>query len=347
MTDEQRPVVADVRGLEVHFPVWRNGRRMVARAVDGVDLVLHEREIVALVGESGCGKTTIARTVMRLENATAGTVHIDGVEVTRLSGARLRRLRDRFQMIFQDPFDSLPANATALEVIEDGLRIHRRDLSASDRKRAALDALASCGLNPPERFANRRVFQLSGGQRQRVAIAAVLVLEPRLIVADEPVSMLDVSLRAGVIRLLLDLRERTGNATLFITHDLALAGVFADRVAVLYLGKIVEEGPAAAVIGAPAHPYTRALVDVMPVPEGMRDGPRSILTGDTPSATEVPVGCRFAPRCPLFRQLGEPARCRSEQPELEPVTGDIRHRIACHFSARGDDRPLSAEREST
>ncbi|WP_431232367.1 ABC transporter ATP-binding protein [Mycolicibacterium psychrotolerans] len=325
-----KPVVAEVRDLHVHFPVRHGRRRLIARAVDGVDLSVHQGEILALVGESGCGKTTVARTIMRLVEASSGSVSVGGIDITHARGGALRRARREFQMIFQDPFESLPVNATAVDVVSEGLAIHRGDLDAASRRQAALAALEMCGLTPAEAVAQRRIFQLSGGQRQRVAIAAALVLEPRLLVADEPVSMLDVSLRAGVIRVLLDMRERLDVAILFITHDLALAGVFADRVAVLYLGRVVEQGPAAEVIGTPRHPYTRALVDVMPKADGGRRGAPALLTGEPPNATAATPGCRFAARCPLYRQLGEPERCRAEQPLLRAATTD--HAVACHFS---------------
>jgi oligopeptide/dipeptide ABC transporter ATP-binding protein len=324
------PVIAEIRDLRVHFPVRHGHRRLTARAVDGVDLTISEREIVALVGESGCGKTTVARTIMRLQEASAGSVSIGGVDITHARGRALRRLRSDFQMIFQDPFESLPVNATAHDVVTEGLRIHRSNLDAAACRAAALSALEMCGLTPAAAIAERRMFQLSGGQRQRVAIAAALAVEPRLLVADEPVSMLDVSLRAGVIRVLLDLRERLGVAMLFITHDLALAGVFADRVAVLYLGRVLEQGAAADVIGRPQHPYTRALVGVMPKAGGGRPGPRALLTGEPPNATATAPGCRFAPRCPLYRELGEPDRCRTEEPALHDISAD--HAVACHFS---------------
>ncbi|TGD90388.1 ABC transporter ATP-binding protein [Mycolicibacterium sp. CH28] len=325
-----KPVVAEIRDLRVHFPVRHGRTRLLARAVDGVNLTVREGEIVALVGESGCGKTTVARTIMRLAEATSGSVSVGGADITHTRGRELRRLRRDFQMIFQDPFESLPVNATALDVVSEGLAIHRTDLDATARRGVALAALEMCGLTPAGAIAERRIFQLSGGQRQRVAIAAALALEPRLLVADEPVSMLDVSLRAGVIRVLLDMRERLGVAILFITHDLALAGVFADRVAVLYLGQVVEQGPAAQVIGSPRHPYTRALVDVMPKAGAGRRLTRALLTGEPPNVTGEAVGCRFAPRCPLYRELGEPQRCRTEQPALQEAVPE--HAVACHFS---------------
>ncbi|WP_458315459.1 oligopeptide/dipeptide ABC transporter ATP-binding protein [Mycolicibacterium brisbanense] len=318
--------VAEITDLHVHFPIRHGRRRLLARAVDGVDLTIDEREIVALVGESGCGKTTIARTIMRLAEATSGSVAIGGVDITHLSGRKLRTMRRDFQMIFQDPFESLPANSTAFDLVAEGLAIHRRGIDATARRQATLAALAACGL--PESVAGRRMFELSGGQRQRVAIASAVAVEPRLLVADEPVSMLDVSLRAGILRVLLDLRERLGIATLFITHDLALAGVFADRVAVLYLGRIVEQGVGTEVIANPAHPYTRALVDVMPRPDGRRTA-RALLTGEPPNPTTEITGCRFAARCPLFHTLGSPERCTTEPPALRSISAD--HAVACHF----------------
>lgn len=322
---EQR-AIAEISDLHVHFPIRHGRTRMLARAVDGVSLTIHKGEILALVGESGCGKTTIARTVMRLQDATSGSIEIGGVDITHLGGRQLRTMRRDFQMIFQDPFESLPTNATALDVVTEGVAIHHRHLNSADRRAAAVAALASCGL--PEAISGRRMFELSGGQRQRVAIAAAVAIEPRLLIADEPVSMLDVSLRAGILRVLLDLRERLGIATLFITHDLALAGVFADRVAVLYLGRVVEEGVAAQVIDHPAHPYTRALVDVMPKP-GSRHRPRALLTGEPPNPTTRFAGCRFAPRCPLFAALGAPQRCTTEPPALHSISAE--HTVACHF----------------
>ena len=333
-TEQSSAVIAEIRDLRVHFPVRRGHRRLTARAVDGIDLQIHEGEIVALVGESGCGKTTVARTIMRLQEPSSGSVAIGGVDITRVRGRELRRLRRDFQMIFRDPFECLAPNSTAIDVVTEGLRIHRADLDTAARRTAGLTALEMCGLTPAAAIAERRIFQLSGGQRQRVAIAAALAIEPRLLVADEPVSMLDVSLRAGVIRVLLDLRERLAIAMLFITHDLALAGVFADRVAVLYLGRVVEQGPAAEVIGSPRHPYTAALVGVMPKAGGGHRGPRPILSGEPPNATATVCGCRFRPRCPLYRQLGEPELCQAEEPALPIIASDasVDHVVACHFS---------------
>jgi oligopeptide/dipeptide ABC transporter ATP-binding protein len=341
-----RSVVAEIRDLHVHFPVRHGRQRLISRAVDGVDLSIHDHEILALVGESGCGKTTIARTIMRLQDPTSGSISIGGADVTHVGGRRLRKLRRDFQMVFQDPFSSLPTDATALDVVMAGLVVHRKDLEPAARRAAALEALQDCGLRPASSVAGRRMFQLSGGQRQRVAIAAALAVEPRLVVADEPVSMLDVSVRAGVLRVLLDLRERLGVATLFITHDLALAGVFADRVAVLYLGRVVEEGAAAEVIGNPLHPYTRALVEVMPQLGRTRAGPRRLLTGEPPNPTTVMTGCRFAPRCPLYQALDRPDRCLTEEPTLSATTAD--HSVRCHFSdAQATATPQTATSKTT
>lgn len=336
--------IAEIRELRVHFPVRYGRQRLTARAVDGVDLTIHEGEIVALVGESGCGKTTVARTLMRLQEPSSGSVSVSGVDITRTGGRRLRRLRRDFQMIFQDPFESLPANSAVLDVVTEGLRIHHGELDSAARRAAGLKALVQCGLTPPEAIGERRIFQLSGGQRQRVAIAAALAVEPRLLVADEPVSMLDVSLRAGILRVLLEMRERLNIGILFITHDLALAGVFADRVAVLYLGRVVEQGAAAEVIGNPRHPYTRALVGVIPKTGTARPASHALLTGEPPSATATVTGCAFAPRCPMYRQLGEPTLCRTKQPALRGIddTGPD-HAVACHFPDCGPSHNTEGE----
>lgn len=324
----------EVRDLFVHFPIKHGTHKAVAKAVDGVSLSVASGEILALVGESGCGKTTIARTVMRLEDPTGGHILLGGADVTKVRGRQLRALRREFQMVFQDPFESLDPKTTALETVMEGLRIHSTQLSRGEREREALAALDQAGLRPASRIAGRFLFQLSGGQRQRVAIAAAVALRPRLIVADEPVSMLDISLRAGIIRLMLDLRDQLGISYLFITHDLSLAAVFADRIVVLYLGRVVEEGPAAEVISSPNHPYTRALVSVMPNPDPAVRDARVLLSGEPPNPTEISSGCRFRPRCPLYRALGEPERCHTEDPALQAIADSApsrEHRVACHF----------------
>ena len=339
--------VLRIEDLAVHYPVRRSSRafraREVVRAVDGVSFDVHPGEVLALVGESGCGKTTIARAVMRLVEPTAGRIVFQGNDITHLRGRELRDLRQRFQMVFQDPYESLDPRQTVFETVSEPLLIHGRGHDAGGRRELVHRALERAGLHPPEEIAPRYPHHLSGGQRQRVAIAAAMVLDPTLVVADEPVSMLDVSLRAGILKLMLELRERRDLAYLFITHDLSLAWVVADRIAVIYLGRIVEIGPAADVIGRPRHPYTRALVSVVPVPEAGAAADQILLVGEAPSPTSIPTGCRFAPRCWLRRERGDPQECTTTDPALGGV-GSAGHRAACHFVEGGEEGVSHADR---
>jgi oligopeptide/dipeptide ABC transporter ATP-binding protein len=305
------------------------GRGRPVRAVDGVSLDLRPGEVLALVGESGSGKTTIAQALTRLVEPTSGRIVHHGKDITHLSGGDLRALRRSFQLIFQDPYESLDPRQTVEEIVTEPLLIHGVGKDAAERAALVRRSLGSVGLTPADDYVGRFPHQLSGGQRQRVSIAAAMVLEPELVVADEPVSMLDVSVRAGILRLILDLRAERGFACLFITHDLSLAWVLADRVAVLYLGRVVEIGPAAEIIGAPRHPYTRALVSVIPVPRPNARHKQVILEGETPSPSATPSGCRFHPRCPLRRRLGNPEICERVDPVLEPSGAE--HTAACHF----------------
>ena len=336
-------VVLSVEGLEVHYKVKVPGQRgkVVAKAVDGIDLVVHAGETLALVGESGSGKTSTANAVMRLIEPAAGRIVFEGVDLVPLRGRTLRGMRPRFQMIFQDPFESLDPRRTVLDTVIEPLEINGIGDSSDERRRLALEAISQAGLTPPERMGARYTHQLSGGQRQRVAIAAAMILKPALVVADEPVSMLDVSLRAGILSVMADMRDRLGAAYLFITHDLSLAWMFADRIAVMYLGRIVEEGSSTELIEAPVHPYTRALVSVIPVPEASRNAERTVLRGETPNPSSIPTGCRFHTRCPLYRELGEPSRCREEDPILRAAGSDS-HRAACHFTSHQESTDLAS-----
>ena len=320
-----------IEDLKVEYRAMgaRAGRRTVVRAVDGVDLEIHPGEILALVGESGSGKTTLAHALTRLVEPSAGRIIHRGRDITHLKGAELRRLRRHFQVIFQDPYESLDPRQTAAEIVGEPLSIHEPTLAAGVRQKRILGALHAVGLEPPEEYAGRFPHQLSGGQRQRVSIAAAMVLEPELVVADEPVSMLDVSLRAGILKVMLDLRESRHFAYLFITHDLSLAWVFADRIAVMYLGRIVESGSADEIIRHARHPYTQALVSVIPVPDPSARGERTVLVGETPSPLSIPSGCRFHPRCPLRARLDNPEICERVDPRLESDPGG--HQAACHF----------------
>jgi oligopeptide/dipeptide ABC transporter ATP-binding protein len=320
--------VLSVEDLHVTYEARKRSSRPV-RAVDGVSFQVNPGEVLALVGESGCGKTSIARAVLRLVQPSGGRIVLSGKDITYMSGRALRRIRAEMQMVFQDPYESLDPRQTVFDLVAEPLAIHKRGKNTDERRELVYGAMERAGLHPAADLARRYPHHLSGGQRQRVAIAAAMVLEPSLVVADEPVSMLDVSLRAGILRLMLELRERRDLAYLFITHDLSMAWVVADRIAVVYLGRIVEIGPAADVIGSPKHPYTKALVSVIPAPEAGSAANQIVLVGETPSARNVPSGCRFHPRCWRYEQLGRPGRCTTEDPTTDQANSE--QAAACHF----------------
>jgi len=317
----------ELRGVEVGFPM-RGGR--VARAVDGVDLTVEPGEVLALVGESGCGKTTLARTIVGLERPDAGEVRFEGEPVAR-RGRALRELRRRVQMVFQDPAGALNPRQTIYEAVAEGLRIQK---APGNEEELVARALSRAGLRPPERFFGLYPYEVSGGQRQRVVIAGAMAVGPSLLVADEPVSSLDASVRGEILELMLALVRETGVSILVVTHDLGLAWNVADRVAVMYLGRIVEVGTTEELLGEPKHPYTAALLSVVPEAGGRAP---LILSGETPDPTRIPSGCRFHPRCPLYgsgeaARLGIEERCRGEDPFLAPARGG-RGLAACHATA--------------
>jgi oligopeptide/dipeptide ABC transporter ATP-binding protein len=326
-----QPTLLEVEDLVTRFPVprglvgaaARRPKRSV-RAVDGVSFSLRKGEMLALVGESGSGKTTTAQSILRLVEPESGTIRFDGEDISKVSGGRMRALRRHAQLIFQDPYESLDPRFRVRATVEEPLLIHSEGGGGDERQARVRDALTRAGLTPPDLFLDRYPHELSGGQRQRVAIAASLVLDPELLVADEPVSMLDVSVRAGILTLLDELR-RSGLGILMITHDLSTAAHYADRIAVMYLGRIVEEGPAREVIGNPKHPYTKALISVVPQRDPRATVKPQILTGETPNPIAIPTGCRFHPRCPIAIP-----ECRATDPELRvPAGARADHRAAC------------------
>ena len=334
-----------LEGVEVHFPVRESiadvllrRERGFVRAVDGIDLAIDRGEVLGLVGESGSGKTTTGRVIVKLTRQTAGRIAFDGRDVTRLWGQRsLREFRRRVQIVFQDPYETLNPRQTIHDFVAEPLEVNGL-ARGREREERVMAALESAGLRPATEYAFRYPHELSGGQRQRVVIAGALVMDPELVVADEPVSMLDVSIRTELLQLMLELRRQRNLTYLFITHDLSVAWVIADRIAVMYLGRIMEIGPADRVIRSPRHPYTAALISVAPTPRPHPPGThvkRTILAGETPDAAHVPSGCRFHPRCPLAFD-----RCRTEEPPLFDVGGG--QSASCWLAERGTAAELAA-----
>jgi oligopeptide/dipeptide ABC transporter ATP-binding protein len=298
------------------------------RAVDGVSFDLAPGETLALVGESGCGKSSVGRTILRLQEPTAGSAVFEGKELFALDRAELRRTRRRMQIIFQDPYSSLNPRMRVGDAVAEGIEIHRLARGPEVARRVAA-LLEEVGLDPT--YASRYPHEFSGGQRQRIGIARALAVEPAFIVCDEPVSALDVSVQAQVLNLLADLQRHRGLSYLFIAHDLAVVRQLAHRIAVMYLGRIVEQGPADAVLGRPRHPYTVALLSAVPEPDPGRRRTRIVLTGDVPSPSTPPPGCPFHPRCWHPRR---DERCRVERPPLRPVGATS---AACHYA---EETPL-------
>jgi oligopeptide transport system ATP-binding protein len=328
------PVLA-VRNLVKHFPVRGRGltRRQVGEvhAVCDVSFDLYPRETLGLVGESGCGKTTTARVLLNLQPATSGTVRYQGTELTRVSRKAMQRLRRELQIVFQDPYASLDPRLPVNEIVAEPLRIHR--CYRGTGRAEVRELLRLVGLKPEH--GNRFPHEFSGGQRQRIGIARALALRPRVLILDEPVSALDVSIQAGVLNLLADLQSELGLSYLFVSHDLSVVRHVANRIAVMYLGRIVETGTTGQLFGAPAHPYTQALISAIPLPDPRKERARQriILTGDVPSPASPPSGCRFRTRCPLFAAsltTEQRQRCVEQVPEL--VDRGHGHPAACHYA---------------
>jgi oligopeptide/dipeptide ABC transporter ATP-binding protein len=325
------PPLVEARGLVKHFPVSSGGffarETAAVRAVDDVSLAIPRGQTVGLVGESGCGKSTMGRLLLRLIEPTSGGVWFEGQELTRATAGEMRRARRQMQIVFQDPSSSLNPRRKIGEIITRPLVIHG-EASRREMGRRAGELLQAVGLDPDMR--GRYPHELSGGQQQRIGIARALALRPSFIVLDEPTSSLDVSVQAQILNLLNDLKQDLGLTYLFISHNLNVVAYFCDTTVVMYLGQVVESGPSAEVHAAPMHPYTRALISAVLVPEVGKQRDRLVLTGDVPSPVDPPAGCRFHPRCPFAMEI-----CRSVQPVLtEQAPG---HRVACHlFSVDGN-----------
>jgi len=322
--------ILKVEALKKYFPVQKSFLEQVftrkmsyVKAIDDVTFSIKKGEIFTLAGESGCGKTTTGKVALKLIKPTSGKLFFDGADITDIKGEKLRLLRKRMQLIFQDPYASLNPRMRLGDTVGHPLEIHGL-AKGEEKKKMVSDVLDKVGLTPPKQFANLYPHQLSGGQRQRAALARSIILQPEFIVADEPVSMIDVSLRTTIIDLMLDFRKELGLTYLFITHDLAIAKYISNRIAIMYLGKIIETSSKERLFQTPLHPYTQALLSAIPVPDPGRERKTIELKGEVPSAINIPSGCRFHPRCPYMRD-----ECVQKEPPLIEIEKD--HFVQCNL----------------
>jgi peptide/nickel transport system ATP-binding protein len=327
-----KKTIVEVKDLKVHFEMKKSlagdlfGKdRRVLKAVDGISFQINEGEILSLVGESGCGKTTTGKALLGLVKPTEGSILFKREEIGKYDRAAMRRFRQKAQMIFQDPYQSTNPREIVMDIVAEPLDVNRLVNSEEERESRVKKALEQAGMVPAEDFYYRYPHELSGGQRQRVVIASSIIMEPDFIVADEPVSMLDASIRTDILSLMMDLRRQSKLSYLFITHDLSLAWLVSDRIAIMYLGKIMEIGAADEIIHRGVHPYTRALTSIMPVPGVRRQKQRLVLPGETPNPIEEIHGCKFSGRCPMVKPI-----CTEQSPEL--IEANPGHYVACHFA---------------
>lgn len=323
--------IIEVKDLKVHFEVKKSfsqdvlgkGKKLL-RAIDGISLNIREGEIYSLVGESGCGKTTTGKALLGLVKPTSGKVLYKGADINNLEKHKAKDFRRKAQMIYQDPYQSMNPRDTIMDIVAEALDVNHLVKTEKERTERVNEALVQAGLFPPKDYSYRYPHELSGGQRQRVVIAGAIIMNPEFIVADEPVSMLDASIRTGILKLMLDLREKEKLTYLFITHDLSLSWLVSDRIAIMYLGKIMEEGLSDDIIKRGLHPYTKALTAIMPIPGAKRKEKRDVLPGEAPNPLMEVTGCKFASRCPIAKPI-----CLKEEPQLREVAKG--HFCACHF----------------